>query len=255
MSSMIHPQFGDIFGLSTAEWLARFDQGYPIKNTIVLATDQRTGSEWLCQLMASTGRLGIPSEYLNTEWMRKFLRDYPDECEAQMALAHRTGTSSNGIFSIKIHIWHFDRIRGNHDRDSRLGGRRRDLLRQAVSLLRASQTRAYHAFTAKQAPENYNADIILGAIRTLALNQARWDMFFARNDIAPIELIYEVIQDNPTLAIQSIGEAVGEVIDISEISDRAPLEIQRDDITEEWIQRFKAEKSNLNSLDQLPVGI
>jgi len=90
-----HPHFGRIAGTDLASWLDAYADAGPPDRSLVLATDERTGSEWLCQLLGATGRLG-PSEYLITDWMRRFIPDYPADVAAQVAIAHRSALQRTG---------------------------------------------------------------------------------------------------------------------------------------------------------------
>ena len=105
-----HPQLGIIAGRTLDSWIAQLAPAPAPSISIILASEERTGSEWLCQLMANTGVLGRPAEYFNPWWMRRFIPDYPDDAAAQIAIAHRVGTTPNGCVAIKLHAHQFDRI-------------------------------------------------------------------------------------------------------------------------------------------------
>ena len=85
------PQFGEIAGQSVESWLDSLPPAPPVKRSIILATDERTGSEWLCQLMAATGVLGRPAEYFNPWWFKEFIADYPTDVGEQVALDRPRG--------------------------------------------------------------------------------------------------------------------------------------------------------------------
>lgn len=250
-----HPHFGEVGGLSLADWKRRLGAPPAIRHSIVLATEERSGSEWLCQLLAGTNRLGRPSEYLNGAWVRTFIADYPDRIEEQVPLAHHAGTTTNGVFAMKLHTWHFDRL----SEAMRLTDvfpnpmfvrlTRRDRLRQAISLVRARQTNSYHAHTAKAAEEVYDADDIARTLKDVIRLSSRWDAYFARNGIDPLRIEYEQLEADPVGVMQQIARLVGEQIRPVDLEISRPLKVQRDSVTEAWRSRFLAQIADLNTLD------
>ena len=65
----------------------------------------RCGSNFLCQLLASTGVLGDPREYFNPTGRRHYDGDpgYPDDPRAQLGRVLTTGRTGNGVYGVKIH--------------------------------------------------------------------------------------------------------------------------------------------------------
>ena len=184
-----HPHFGDMRFTSTAEWCGQFISPPPARS-IVLATDERTGSEWLCQMLGATEKLGRPSEFLNEHWMRRFLPDYPSDAESQVRIAHLAGTTLNGVFAMKLHPWHFWKITEASLKLSDVFPAaiyvrlyREDLLGQAISLVRAQQTESFHSVSSDAAPAVFDSERIERTMKELAWNRQRWDRFFARNEL------------------------------------------------------------------------
>ena len=249
------PQFGEIAGHSLESWLDSLPPAPPVRRSIILATDERTGSEWLCQLMAATGVLGRPAEYFNPWWFKEFIADYPTDATQQVAVALRAGTGPNGVFSLKLHPWAFDAL----SREVRLAKvfpqplfvrlSRHDMLAQAISLVRARQTRQYHAHWTRRSEPVYDADAIEKTIEQLSVNVARWERYFARNGIRPLRTNYEAFAANPDALLRRMAQAVGETLpEVLPVPSR-PLAIQRDDLTVEWRQRFVKDRGDRNVLD------
>jgi trehalose 2-sulfotransferase len=252
-----HPHFGNIAGTDLATWLAGYpDQGAP-ERSIVLATDERTGSEWLCQLLGASGRLGRPSEYLNTSWMRRYIRDYPDDVPAQVAIAHRVGTTANRCFAMKIHPWHLDRllerstVSGTFPSAHFVRLTRRDLLGQAISLYRAQQTGRYHAHIPPERAVDFDADAIERMVQVLALNRARWEMYFARTGIRPLMLSYEDLRADPHCVVRQIAEYVGERVKRRDVTAAQPIGQQADSISAEWRERFVRARGSVDTFASL----
>jgi LPS sulfotransferase NodH len=83
----------------------------PVRFRYAIVSQQRTGSSWLCSLLANTEYFGVPAEYLNPRsvpQMRKRLLgssgDTSDKLplKTYMQAVERVRTSSLGIFGIKI---------------------------------------------------------------------------------------------------------------------------------------------------------
>jgi LPS sulfotransferase NodH len=254
-SQLWHPQLGDLRNQTIEEFCQAFGLSATPMRSIVLATDQRTGSEWLCSLMANTRRLGTPCEYLNAPWMQLFVQGYPTSVETQIKIAHTVGTSSNGVFAMKLHPWHFDLLAGKVPfavafpspvfvylyREDRLG--------QALSLVRASQTGSYHAFTDVKVDPVYDTAAIMATLRSLTANQARWECYFARNNISPLRISYEKLVESPIEQLRAIAGFAMVELDNFETPLARGLKIQRDEQTEEWRRRFHAESGCLDYLD------
>jgi LPS sulfotransferase NodH len=205
--------------------------------------------------MGQTTVLGRPSEYLNTPWMRRFIPDYPDDLRRQIDIAKRLGTTANGCFALKLHPWHFDRLASAFDLSDLPNPKfifvdRKDLLGQAISLVRARQTEKFHSFAAEARLPQYDAAQIDKALDEVILSKARWTRFFARNSIRPLRLSYEQFSSEPVDTLTKIAEFVDVKIPshIGPIQSR--LSVQRDASNLEWRQRFVAEKRSLAFLDQ-----
>lgn len=249
---MWHPQHGEIAGLTVAEWQARSSSRRRPSRSIVFATDERSGSEYLCNLAARTGKLGVPCEYLNTGWMRRFVADYPDAVADQVEVAHTVGTTSNGVFSIKLHTSHFDRLNTALRIEDccpqplfvRLT--RDDMLLQAISLMKARQSMSYHSHVPLENMPYYDSDLIESILASLENNNRRWNRYFLRNDIRPLRVTYEELSHSPGDVVQKIANLIQTSIDIRDCMDSGALIIQRDDESLSWRERFVAEKRDIN---------
>jgi trehalose 2-sulfotransferase len=246
-----HPQFGDIAGLTTAEWLSRFQKLDFICKSIVLATEERTGSEWLCQLMVETGVLGRPSEFLNGPWFRNFLNDYPLGVREQVAIAHIAGSTSNGIFSTKLHSQQFERLSPIMSLDQYAPNpifvrlTRNDILGQAISMARARQSNQYHAHWRTEHDIHYDADLTMALLVEILQRRSRWELFFVRNGIAPVCISYEELLQDPIKQIRRIANGAGVSLPNEIQPPKRRLSIQRDQMSDQWRAQFIRDKAGL----------
>lgn len=231
----------------------------PVERTgYAICTVMRSGSTWLAELLAGTGVLGFPAEYFSTEFQQQ-IRDaaYPTDRRAQAELILRDGATPNGIYGFKIFpvnlesvsryfnwIEVFPNLRFIHLR-------RRDVLGQALSRVRAVQTRRWRSTHQEQHAARYDGAAILEALRFTASQDARWEVFFARNGIEPLRLVYEDALQAAGATIAAVADLVGFAWRPTGEAGEVGVEVQRDALTQEWRSRFLSEFADRNTLDQL----
>lgn len=215
-----------------------------------LCGEPRCGSTYLARLCASTGVLGGPKEYFaGLDRMRSANSDPEGHLRSWV---ERTSTP-NGVYGLKVFADQFHLVRRSRWA-TRLPNlhfvhiERQDVLGQAISLVRARQTQVFESNHQPRRQPAYSRRSIAAMLQTIALNQARWSCWFARNGIVPLRLTYEGIVSDP-------GGAVASIADCVRVSTPAPVSpdmgIQRDALSEEWRERFLAESRDLSFLDIL----
>jgi LPS sulfotransferase NodH len=76
---------------------------HPDARGYAICCEPRSGSVYLCQLLASTGVLGNPTEYFNADTLRaRGVADYPADKEGQLAQIPRLGATPNGVYGVKV---------------------------------------------------------------------------------------------------------------------------------------------------------
>jgi LPS sulfotransferase NodH len=211
----------------------------------------------LCQYLSSTDQLGYPLEYFNGPGRRVLgLPDFPDALELQMEAVLRLGATPNGVYAVKLFASQFaafsrrvrwmDLLPNLHlvylTRD--------DLLGQAISWARALQTGQYRSAQPAKQLAVYDADLIRTQLTAIVRERAQWETFFARTGIEPLRIVYERFLEDRSSYVDRVANLVGiesPVVD----QRRVDLVIQRDAVTEEWKQRFRAENGDSNVLDDL----
>ncbi len=235
----------------------------PIRAYIVCST-QRSGSTYLCRLLAGTGVAGNPEEYFEARAETGLppppgyflaglprtgagIRDDPrptdappysdlrtlNGWEAHLERTFALGTTPNGVFATKL-MWNqlpdveqhaaavedLTGLTGAELLDSLFGDpqyvwmRRRDRVRQAISLWRALQTRVWrleHPGGDGGKPQlHYSFEGIEHLRRRLTADDESWGRFFVRSGIEPLELFYEEdVEPDPAEAVQRVLALVG----------------------------------------------
>lgn len=216
-----------------------------------ICAEPRSGSIYLCQLLASTGVLGVPTEYFNVDTLRgRGHPDYPSDPEGQLAQITRLGATPNGVYGVKVFSKHFDYARETRwaERLPRLSFvylTRLDLLGQAISHVRASQTQQWVAHRLAQGEPAYDFEAINGELLRLARAQARWSYFLSRNDMPIVHVIYERLVQAPQLCVDAIARLVGVTEPATIDASQVRVKVQRDALNDEWRARFVRQARNL----------
>jgi trehalose 2-sulfotransferase len=220
-----------------------------------ICTEQRTGSSYLCQVLASTGVLGRPLEYFNGPGMATFQPDYPQNTEDQLREITRQGATDNGVYGVKLFSADFDRI-ARSGWTQRLPNLRfislirRDLLGQAISATRLAQTDQYSADVKPVREASYDAKHIAREIHRLAWGQARWAAFFARCGLAPLYLDYDEIAADPQHTAERVAHLLGLGDTIKVNLGEVYTRVQRDSTSDAWRARFIADAHGGSFLDR-----
>lgn len=223
-----------------------------------ICTIPRSGSNYLGQLLSSTGRLGLPLEYFNGS-ARRVLEDptFPDNPNEQILRIRTSGATPNGIYALKLFPSQHDAVRHHLSWTTALPNlrfvylERADVLGQAISWARALQTGQYRSTQPRRGALIYETELIHARLLDIAREQARWAAFFARTGLSPTIVIYETLLKNPQAEVRRIASLFGEA-DAAQIDPSAiNLEIQRDDIADEWRARFILEAGDPSYIDTI----
>lgn len=229
----------------------------PAHTGYAICTVGRSGSTWIAELLGSTGVLGYPSEYFSTGFQKEFIGGpaYPSDRMAQVEHVLRAGATPNGVYGLKIFPIHLDDVL-QHLRWTEvfpnlrfIHWRRRDVLGQALSRVRAFQTQRWRSTLSSRAEPHYDGEAILDAVHWTVSQDARWELFFARNGIEPLRFVYEDALGAVGATIDAIADLVGlesRPDPVSEIT----VDVQRDGLTEAWRSRFLAEYADRDTMDR-----
>jgi LPS sulfotransferase NodH len=220
------------------------DRGYMICAT------SRTGSTYLCQLLASTRLLGNPREYFNGGGQRRRNDPaYPDDRRAQLDMIRTRGATGNGIYAVKVLGPQLPR-EGDVDplRDlpnlSLVRIRRADVLGQAISLARARQTGQFIATDQPRGAPAYDAGAIRHGLRSIERQEAIWDAALAQLGVQPLPITYEDIVADPQAVVDRIAAHLGLAMPVKIDQAVVTHTMQRDGQSAEWRARFLAENGD-----------
>ena len=221
-----------------------------------ICTAPRSGSAYLCQLLESTEVLGRPDEYFNPAIkILPGMADHPADPTAQLEQITTRGATPNGVYGFELFAAQADRAASTHWPSALPNLKfirliRRDLLGQALSLARAQQTGQYRASFKITGEAVYDREEIQALLTRSVQAQARWELYFARIGLQPLTLVYEDIVERPQAAVDAIAalmQVEGAVCDFS----RVEIKVQRDAVLAEWRERFLAEATDRDLIDQL----
>ncbi|MBE7199638.1 MAG: hypothetical protein INR70_17795 [Parafilimonas terrae] len=230
----------------------------PSRTGYAVCTLIRSGSTWLAELLDSTGVLGHPAEYFSTRFRQRLdTPDYPSDPADQVDYVLRHGTTPNGVYGFKIYPLQLEGLLQRVRWTERFPAlkfvhwRRRDVLGQALSRTRAVQTQRWRASFSGVREPAYDGEAILESITWLAAQEARWELFFARNGLEPLRLVYEDALRAPAETVSAVARLVG--LDPAPPADvtRVGVTVQRDEITAAWRERFLDEYADLDVFGRL----
>jgi len=220
----------------------------PAKRGYAICTSGRSGSNLLCQYLSSAGVLGNPLEYFNGSGRRRLgYPAYPDDPSQQIGWILTEGATPNGIYGLKIFPAHLEHVEKSIAWTEMLPDlkfvllKRRDILGQALSAVRAMQTDQWRSSMPAQGPAVYDGAQIYERLQNAVRDYARWDIFLARKAVVPTIIVYEDLLADPQSAVDQVADLFGLRGQARVASERVDLKIQRDAITEEWRTRFHAD--------------
>jgi LPS sulfotransferase NodH len=218
------------------------------KHGYMICATPRSGSNYVCQLLTSTMMLGKPVEYFNVNSRRRTHDPkYPADPRVQLDIIRSRGATPNGIYAVKLLSTQFkllaDRVDPFRDLPNLKLVRleRRDLLGQAISLVRARQTLQYVAFQAPAAPPSYDPERIRSCLGQLQGQRAAWDGIMDRLGVRPLSFHYEDLTGDPQGTVDQVAALMGLVPPVPIDPGLITYTIQRDAINAEWRQRFLIE--------------
>jgi LPS sulfotransferase NodH len=121
---------------------------------------------------------------------------------------------------------------------------RPDVVSQAVSFWRAAQTQAWqgHVDPERDSQACYHAGAIAHVVENLRCQENSWRAWLEQENIAHLDIAYPVLWRNLTDIVAAVLEALGQD---PGLAPPPILKRQADQRSDEWVERYRAEASQL----------
>ena len=214
----------------------------------LIAASPRSGSQLLGALLTSTGLAGFPDEHFNPWHMGDATNFFPDNLlyspEHIQRLLERH-TTPNGVFGTKAHFLQvinfvgLDRLESLYPTPLKyISLRRRDFIRQGISLARAAQTNAYNSEMQPVRDPIYNFYQILQCIREVQVDAKGWETYFHQRGVEPFRVIYEDFVTDQWGTLRRILEFLGIAVPADFQIPVTSLKRQADTLSDMWVKKF-----------------
>lgn len=242
-----------------------------ITTSYLICTTPRSGSNFLCEVLTSTGIAGNVHEYFwnPPSWYEQWsVSDFGSYLDRML----EEGQTPNGVFGMKVMSWHLDEFAPKIAEERGWIGRsvpqilaqifpnlqyvwltRRDKLRQAISLHRAHQTRLWRSTDVGKAPPTepaFNYELIDLFLDAMVLGDASWQEYFSAASIQPLTVVYEDF-------IRDARQGAAEILEYLDIPVPPTLSFvewrhqkQADALSDAWVQHYRELKER--DLRRLP---
>jgi LPS sulfotransferase NodH len=264
------------------------------KSSVFICHTYRCGSTLLCDALSSTGVAGYAEEYFpelapdGTLFVATgaALRD-PDtwrfdwtagSFEDCLERVRTLGTSQNGVFATKLKWRNMPYLaemlgalpeRGELSVAEHLNTlfpnlqyvwvTRRHKVRQAVSLVKARQTRQWKATTAQPQqsdPTQYNFLLVDLALREIVRQEAAWEEYFTNTGITPFTVVYEDLVRDYEFTLRRLLAHLRIELPSEYLFPSPRVHKQADAVSEEWVERYHRDVTRSRTLritNQLPA--
>lgn len=213
---------------------------------VLILTEGRSGSNWLGSLTTSAG-LGQSGEWLD----RARLGRHPSftDCETYFEAVLDKGTAETSGFCVKIFPRHLHKLQNYYASDFILYCRqkyevqiirltRNDRMLQAISFSRGLQTDQWASPKVVKSEPKYDFEQICRCYFMINRSYDYWKSYIDIIGARSNHFIYEDLVGDPRPYVNFVADAFGEPHPAETTTD---LKVQRDDLTEEWLARFREE--------------
>lgn len=244
--------------------------GLPQRTYLVCAT-HRSGSNLLCQALWHTGKAGYPQEALSPTRSAPIAREHgvPYDPQKQFAVYFSTlmrlRQSPNRIFGAKLmwsHVdWFMDRLKadqawpGPGDATpaetlnmllpdlAMIWMRRRDKVRQAISLVKAKQTKLYNSMQEEEkeavSEPEFDFEAIRKEVNRLHEDDLAWQEFFDASPWTPHEVVYEDFVEDYDGTIRGVLALLGVRTPDDYHAPATNYRRQSDEVNDAWFARYE----------------
>jgi LPS sulfotransferase NodH len=213
---------------------------------LIIAATPRSGSTLLSRLIDTTGPFLLTEEYFNDGKYRTPYGLTAPTVTRKLEEIDRRSRSESNMISVKLFPPHMEQILPDDTLGTAFSNAhyvflvRHDLLRQAISLYRASATEQWLSSMEDQGrtPE-YDERAIGAHMAEIADWNRWWQLFFAVRNVPVHYLTYDALEADPATEVAKVMSFLGfdpqqHPADLSRLKIRR----QRDELTEQWRERF-----------------
>lgn len=234
----------------------------------IICSTARSGSTFLCHTLRKTGVAGYPDEFFEKAHFARWcdtwgVSAFDDE---YVAKAIEAATTPNGVCGVKIHMEGFyEHFVRNLAELPRFRGRglsahamlaelfpnlhyiwitRRDKVRQAVSLWRATETGqwVWKRLEPTASPREYNFKQIDANVAGFVLQEAKWQDYFTEAGVRPPTVVYEDFASDYEQTVWRLLRHLGLEGQSDEKWPRPWMRKQADEESERWVRRYHEDK-------------
>jgi len=242
---------------NTAEFDEPFYNGRP-QRVLIIAFTPRVGSTLLVRGLMSIDAIAASTEYFHPVHRADFEARWgtlSDQAYLEKLMQYRTKT--NGLFAVKAHYTHFTLYAPYLESYNLhfISVQRKDRVRQAVSLFKAVNTKAWSSEMApyKELTESeYDFCTIRDNIEYINSLYEQWEEYYSKNSYMQKRIYYEDM-DNDYRGV--LFDTANNFLGMSVCRDSIPapsLKQQRDALTEYYVARFYANLEQNQADNQLP---
>lgn len=218
----------------------------------IILSEGRSGTSWLGSLTDSTGVLGQSGEWVDAKNLKVEPR-HPTR-QQYIDLIIEKAKTDNNFFMLKMfprHLHWFDETYGTDLIDDLRKDhdivfvflKRKDRIRQAISFSRAIQNKAWASFYKKEKEERYDFPQICRCYIGIGNSYTFWQDYLELKKLTYESFVYEDLLKNPQLFVNTIAAHAG----VQNIEcPPSKLEIQRDEVTENWVSKFNHDAATKN---------
>jgi len=224
---------------------------FPAEVTCVfLCFVNRSGSNYLAELLASGGAYNRGAEILNSPAVLEISKRRKHKRFQDFFADIVRRQQQSGYFFVKAALQHLDVLTRAGvldqiaERSQFVMIERNDVLAQAISFAIAFATRAFSSeVEATASPQDviYSRETIDRYLKVIALSRQQFAEFFGRNGIVPVRTLYERFIADPDGEACWLARELG-LKDFSIDRSKVLLERQAGPVNEEWRRRYLSER-------------
>jgi trehalose 2-sulfotransferase len=229
-----------------------------MKGVLVL-TEGRSGTNWLGSITSSTNLMGKSGEWLG---VTKFKQNGKQSAMQYLYDVANLAATENEFFSIKVFPKHLERFYRSERIDAvkylyethevkLLRLVRKDTFRQAISYGRALQTRQWSSRGQQKREPQYDFRLFCSCFFLIKNSYAFWESYIQFRGYPCETMYYEDLIESPEPYIRFFAEHAN--VDVVEVP-KSDLKIQRDELTENWVNRLKEDILHHHLGPRLPNG-